>query len=82
MLSKLFVTNVAVTKPIPEDNYIANLPTVRNLRKMGGLSFHKPVTFFVGENGVGKSTLIERSPSKRVSTPRAARSTKSLFKIF
>ena len=59
MLSKLFVTNVAVTKPIPEDDYIAGLPAVRNLRAMGGLDFHKPVTFFVGENGVGKSTLIE-----------------------
>ena len=59
MLSKLFVTNVAVTKPIPEDDYIASLPAVRNLRAMGELDFHKPVTFFVGENGVGKSTLIE-----------------------
>jgi len=59
MHSKLFVTEIAVTKPIPADNYIASLPTVRNLRKMGGLVFHKPVTFFVGENGVGKSTLIE-----------------------
>ena len=59
MLSKLFVTNVAVTKPIPEDDYIASLPAVRNLRAMGGLDFRKPVTFFVGENGVGKSTLIE-----------------------
>ncbi len=59
MLGNLFVTNVAVTKPIPEDDYIASLPAVRNLRAMGGLDFRKPVTFFVGENGVGKSTLIE-----------------------
>ena len=59
MLNKLFVTEIAVTKPIPNDNFIASLPAVRNLRKMDGLAFHKPVTFFVGENGVGKSTLIE-----------------------
>ena len=32
---------------------------MRNLRRMGGLRFHKNVTFLVGENGVGKSTLIE-----------------------
>ena len=32
---------------------------VRNLRRMGGLRFQKNVTFLVGENGVGKSTLIE-----------------------
>jgi predicted ATPase len=59
MSSKLFVYSVEVTGEIPEDNYIAKLPTVRNLRAMGGLAFHKPVTFLVGENGVGKSTLIE-----------------------
>ena len=59
MSGKIFVSSVAVTKPIPPDSYIANLPTVRNLIAMGGLTFHKPVTFLVGENGVGKSTLIE-----------------------
>ena len=59
MTGKLFVHRVEITKPIPEDDYIAKLPTVRNLRAMGGLTFHKPVTFLVGENGVGKSTLIE-----------------------
>lgn len=59
MLSKLFITEIAVTKPIPESDYIANLPAVRSLRAMGALAFRKPVTFFVGENGVGKSTLIE-----------------------
>ena len=32
MLGKLFITNVAVTKPIPKDDYIASLPTMRNLR--------------------------------------------------
>jgi len=33
--------------------------SVRALRASGGLEFHAPVTFFVGENGVGESTLIE-----------------------
>ena len=59
MLSKLFLLHAAVTAPIPADNYLSSLPAVRNLRKMGGLTFHTPVTFFVGENGIGKSTLIE-----------------------
>lgn len=35
MLNQLYITSVAVTKPIPEGDYIAELPTVRNLRAMG-----------------------------------------------
>lgn len=36
-----------------------SLPAVRHLIRQGGLSFEKPVTFLVGENGTGKSTLLE-----------------------
>ncbi|MCR5767293.1 MAG: AAA family ATPase [Lachnospiraceae bacterium] len=35
---------------------------LRNIQAIAGvnsLSFHKPITFFVGENGSGKSTLLE-----------------------
>jgi predicted ATPase len=38
------------------DDYPFSLPVVRNLHSM---EFHPDVTFFVGENGTGKSTLIE-----------------------
>lgn len=59
MFSSLFVNHIRVSKPIPDTSYLAHLPMVQNLKSMGGLSFSKPVTFLVGENGVGKSTLIE-----------------------
>ena len=45
---------------VPEtDQYPFGIPAVRYLRDTGGITLHKPVTFFVGENGTGKSTLIE-----------------------
>lgn len=38
------------------DAYPYNIPSVR---EMGCLEFHPDVTFFVGENGAGKSTVLE-----------------------
>lgn len=63
MRSDLFITGISLDRkrlsaepPAPEDMYIVNLPAVKNLSE---LKFNSPVTFFVGENGTGKSTLIE-----------------------
>lgn len=45
---------------LPEQtSYLADLPVVQHLSSMEQLVFQKPVTFFVGENGTGKSTLLE-----------------------
>ena len=35
------------------------MPVVKYLQSLEELAFEKPVTFFVGENGTGKSTLLE-----------------------
>ena len=35
------------------------MPVIKNLKRIGELNFDKPITFLVGENGIGKSTLIE-----------------------
>lgn len=59
MLSNLHVCSVRLSKELPWDSYLNDLPVVRNLKKMGMLRFQSPVTFLVGENGIGKSTLIE-----------------------
>lgn len=59
LLSNLYVNKVSLTKEIPTDNYLKDLSVVKNLEETDGIRFCKPVTFLVGENGVGKSTLIE-----------------------
>lgn len=58
-MDSLYIRQVKIRNEIPENNYIKDLPVVKNLIDMGGLKFNKPVTFLVGENGIGKSTLIE-----------------------
>ncbi len=57
-MNKLFVRQIFVDGDIPQENYISRLPVVKSLAKKP-VTFEKPVTFFVGENGIGKSTLIE-----------------------
>lgn len=57
--SYLYLNKIYLSKEIPQGNYLRNLPVISNLKKMGELCLSKPVTFLVGENGVGKSTLIE-----------------------
>lgn len=41
---------------IDKDSYLRQIPSLKNLQS---LEFSKQVTFFVGENGTGKSTLLE-----------------------
>ncbi len=41
------------------EGYLHRLPVVRHLSDKRELPFTKPVTFLVGENGTGKSTLLE-----------------------
>jgi len=43
-------------RPFKETRFPFNLPI---LRAMSEMNFTSPVTFFVGENGTGKSTLLE-----------------------
>ncbi len=59
MPQQIFVRGLSIQGPVPEASYIARLPVVRHLQRAGGLTFRRPVTFLVGENGVGKSTLVE-----------------------
>lgn len=59
MLERNYLTGIRLHTPVPEQSYLHNLPVIRYLYDAGGIRFAKPVTFLVGENGTGKSTLLE-----------------------
>ena len=54
----MIVDNIRFYEPVPENEWPFFLPPIRQIIK-SGLRFRKPITFIVGENGTGKSTLIE-----------------------
>jgi predicted ATPase len=58
MNSELFVTKISLNKDKIEDYsiYPFNIPIVKNFNE---IKLRKPVTFLIGENGIGKSTFIE-----------------------
>lgn len=53
------MANIILRKPPTPSSYLNALPAVKFLIEKGNLKLHSPVTFFVGENGTGKSTLLE-----------------------
>lgn len=58
MDSGLFIGSIRLNRDeIPNpDSYPFNIPALHDFTE---LKLHKPVTFLIGENGTGKSTLIE-----------------------
>ena len=55
----MYIHSIKLNKELPKGSYLSDLPVIRNLKAKGELTFDKPITFLVGENGIGKSTLIE-----------------------
>jgi len=57
-MNKLYISEIIMKKPDGADDsaYPFSLPVVRNLDR---LKLGSSVTFFAGENGTGKSTLLE-----------------------
>lgn len=58
-MNTLFLKYAALRDPLPPQSYLNSLPAVQYLQRGGRLAFDSPITFLVGENGTGKSTLLE-----------------------
>ena len=57
--STLDIREIRIDEDIPKTEYYASLPAIQQIIRERGILLTKPITFFVGENGIGKSTLIE-----------------------
>ena len=55
----IYVRDVLFDNNFGKTSYLNNLPVVKYLSENKKIAFSSNVTFFVGENGTGKSTLLE-----------------------
>ncbi len=59
MTNSKYISKILFDNKLNKASYLNNLPIIKYLAKEKELSFNADVTFFVGENGTGKSTLLE-----------------------
>ena len=58
MLDTNFIKKVILNNPDFGGSYLENLPVIKYLKE-NSIEFNSKISFFVGENGTGKSTLLE-----------------------
>ncbi len=54
-----YISKILFDDNLSKDSYLHNLPIIKYLKREKEISFNSNITFFVGENGTGKSTLLE-----------------------
>ena len=59
MISANYISSIVFDNKLDKNSYLNNLPIIKYLSREKELRFSSNVTFFVGENGTGKSTLLE-----------------------
>lgn len=58
-MNSLYISQISLKTPIPTNSYLNKIPAVACLSEAQEIKLSKNVTFIMGENGTGKSTLIE-----------------------
>lgn len=58
-MNRRYIEQVRLERALAEGSYLRELAAVRYLEQEKRLDFDRDVTIFVGENGTGKSTLLE-----------------------
>ncbi len=58
-MKSVYLSSIRLRRELPEKTYLRRLGPVRYFLEGNVLEFDRPVTFLVGENGIGKSTLLE-----------------------
>ena len=57
-MEDLYIKNIKVDERLDKDSYLYSIPAIRYLLDER-LDFDRKITFLIGENGSGKSTIIE-----------------------
>lgn len=55
----LYIDRVILSEPIEPSSYLNAIPAVQHLCRAGELCLNSRMTILIGENGTGKSTLLE-----------------------
>lgn len=58
LVSAEYISEIVFDNKLGRDSYLCSLPVIKYLSE-NSIKLTRPVTFFVGENGTGKSTLLE-----------------------
>lgn len=58
-MKRQYISEILLREPLAHPSYLTNIPAVQHLIREKTLPITEDVTIFVGENGTGKSTLIE-----------------------
>ena len=58
-MGRLYIREIVLRQPPAEGSFLRDIPAIRSMMEGRSIPLTAPVTCLVGENGIGKSTMIE-----------------------